>query len=520
MKTFFLTAMTMLIVIMASAQHTNILIDDDQSGGQPSEPSIVIDPKNPLHIMAGSILNRYYYSMDGGHTWPPGRLTSPWGVWGDPVLAVDTNGRYYYFHLANPPGTPFADRIICQRADSVNAAWNQRTYFGQDPVKLQDKIWGTIDQATNRIYAMWTQFDWYGNPDPAFKSNIRFSRSTDGAQTWSDPVCINETPGGCMDDSYTVEGPVPAIGPNGEIYAIWAGPLGLMMDKSTDGGITWRDHDIFVAGIPGGWTYTIPGINRCNGLPVTKCDLSNSPHHGTIYVNWSDQRNGTDDTDIWLVKSTDGGLSWSQPARVNDDQPGRHQFMTWMDVDQVTGYLWFVWYDRRNHEDQNTDVYMAVSRDGGASFSNFRISESPFVPYANLFFGDYTNVSAHNNVVRPVWARMQNGLNSIWTAIINPDIIGMEQDKPFAAQPVATFPNPFSENSWIAYKLSEPSEVTIKLFDALGNTLATPLDHCRKNAGKYVEHISAQKYNLKPGVYFVILERDDQTVVRKIVMVN
>jgi len=149
---------------------------------------------------------------------------------------------------------------------------------------------------------------------------------------------------------------------------------------------------------------------------------------------------------------------------------------------------------------------MAVSKDGGESFVNFRISESPFIPYANLFFGDYTNVSACNNVIRPVWARMQNGLNSIWTAIINPDVVGIEQERLFPAQSVNVFPNPFSENSCIAYKLYEPSVVTIKLVDALGNTLATPLDHCRKDAGKYVEYISAEKYHLKPGIYFVIID--------------
>ncbi|MEZ5146518.1 MAG: sialidase family protein [Bacteroidales bacterium] len=68
-------------------------------------------------------------------------------------------------------------------------------------------------------------------------------------------------------------------------------------------------------------------INRCNGLPITVCDLSGGPNNGTIYINWSDQSNGEDDTDVWVVKSTDGGDTWSEPMRVNDDPPGKQQFL-------------------------------------------------------------------------------------------------------------------------------------------------------------------------------------------------
>ncbi len=173
---------------------------------------------------------------------------------------------------------------------------------------------------------------------------------------------------------------------------------------------------------PGDWDYDIPGISRCNGLPVTVCDLSNGPYRGNIYINWTDQRNGTDDTDVWMAKSTDGGDTWDEPKRVNDDPAGKQQFFTWMTIDQVTGYLWFVWYDRRNYTDNNTDVYMAVSRDGGESFFNFKVSEQPFLPTAGVFFGDYNNVTAYNNVIRPIWTRLHQGQLSVWTAIVDPNV--------------------------------------------------------------------------------------------------
>src|SRR5690606_5048684 len=133
---------------------------------------------------------------------------------------------------------------------------------------------------------------------------------------------------------------------------------------------------------------------------------SDSPHKGTLYINWADQKNGEDDTDIWLIKSTDGGETWSEPKRVNDDEPGKHQFFTWLTVDQSTGYLYTVFFDRRNHNDHGTDVYMAYSRDGGETFTNVKISENPFYPDADMFFGDYNNIAAVNGEIRPVWPRM------------------------------------------------------------------------------------------------------------------
>ena len=169
--------------------------------------------------------------------------------------------------------------------------------------------------------------------------------------------------------------------------------------------------------MPGGWAYSISGINRANGLPITTCDLSNGPNRGTIYVNWSDQRNGKDNTDIWLAKSTDGGETWSSPKRVNDDSSRRQQFFTWMSIDQTNGYLYFVFYDRRNYSNDSTDVYMALSKDGGSTFINRKISESAFLPNASVFFGDYTNLTVDNGVIRPIWTRLDGGSLSIWTNI-------------------------------------------------------------------------------------------------------
>jgi len=103
---------------------------------------------------------------------------------------------------------------------------------------------------------------------------------------------------------------------------------------------------------------------------------------------------------------------------VNDDAAGKHQYLPWMAVDQATGYVYVVYYDRRNYDDNQTDVYLAYSSDGGANFKNVKISESPFVPREDRFFGDYNNISAHKGIIAPIWTRMDEGRTSVWTTII------------------------------------------------------------------------------------------------------
>ena len=415
-KIILLIAFLLFDFCTSSAQYTNILITNTSS---PNEPTICINPKNTNQVVAGTNLNLYYYSTNAGLNWTKRTLTSSYSVWGDPAITVDTAGNFYYGHLTNPSGGYFIDRIVVQKSTNGGANWSNGSFAGYIPPKQQDKEWLCVDPRNNNIYMTWTQFDSYGSSSPADSSTILFSRSTDAGTSWSSALRINKKAGDCIDEDNTVEGAVPCTGPNGEIYVSWSGPLGIVLDKSTDGGLTWLADDKFVTAHPGGWDYTIPGIYRANGLPVTACDISDGPYRGNLYINWTDQRNGTTDTDVWFIKSTDGGNTWSAVKRVNDDPAGKQQFFTWMTIDQSTGYLYFVFYDRRNYANSQTDVYMAKSTDGGETFLNFKVSATSFTPSSSVFFGDYTNVTAANGKVRPIWARADNTAMSIYTAIVD-----------------------------------------------------------------------------------------------------
>jgi hypothetical protein len=510
-----------LIFSSLSAQHLNVLISNQH---KPEEPSIMLDPKNTDHMVAGANLKSYYVSTDGGYTWSEDTLISTYGVWGDPVIIVDTNSSFYFLHLSAPLGyydPSWLDRIVCQKMDTIGHAWNNGSYTAVSGLKDNDKHWAVVDPRNNNIYMTWTQFDEYASVDPADSSHILFVKSTDAGQSWSTPLRIDKHGGDCHDEDSTVEGAVPAVGPNGEIYVSWAGPLGIIFDRSLDEGSTWLSNDIFVSNIPGGWDFAVPGIYRCNGLPVTCCDISHGPYRGNIYINWSDQRNGTYDTDIWFSKSTDGGDTWCQPKRVNNDAAGKQQFFTWMTVDQATGYIYFVFYDRRNYNDNRTDVYMAVSKDGGNTFNNFCVSDSPFDPFATVFFGDYTNITAYNSVVRPIWARLDNAALSVYTAIIDPLLLGVDNNvKVPGAVTDQNYPNPFCESTYISFELEETKPVTLKVFDMNGHEITTIIDNKLMPCGKYVKHFDAEAFHLCAGVYYFQLIRGNNILARKMIVNN
>lgn len=401
----------------AFGQFTNYRISP--ATHSPVEPSVAINPLNTNEVAVGAVLDDYYFSTDGGMHWKSDTLKSPYGVYGDPVLQFDANGRLYYFHLSNYSKGAWIDRIVCQYTDSYTKArsFSAGSFPKPNGRKAQDKHWIDIDPTTGVIYMTWTQFDKYDSKVPTDSSRIMFSKSIDRGLTWSNPKAISFYNGDCLDGDKTVEGAVPVVGGRGQLYVTWTGPKGLMLQQSSDGGDTWLPVERCLLQQPGGWDFKIPGIFRCNGLPVLNVDRSKGEYQGTLYLSWSDQRNGVKDTDIWLIKSSDDAKTWSAPIRVNQDKTQTHQFMSAFTIDQSDGSLHFLFYDRSLAKQPNeTQVVWVNSRNGGSSFEQHRISEKPFVPNPKVFFGDYISIAAVKGKVIPVWVRSDLGKTSLWTA--------------------------------------------------------------------------------------------------------
>ena len=211
---------------------------------------------------------------------------------------------------------------------------------------------------------------------------------------------------------------MPAISADGKAFVAWANQNKIFLDRSFSGGDLWLSNDITVGQQNGGWNLKVPGHQVANGSPVLMIDQSKSIYQGCLYLMWADQRSGENDTDVWFMRSTNFGDNWSSPAKVAEDSSKRHQYLPSMTVDQTTGYIYAVFYDRSAYDDNQTDVCVAYSTDGGINFKTTRISESPFTADEEQTFTDYIGISAHKGMITPIWTRVDDGKTSVWTAII------------------------------------------------------------------------------------------------------
>lgn len=509
-----------------ASEYPNIRISDPLLT-DPEEVAIAINPADPDNVFVSANINLLWRSFDGGQTWTFDTLESPHGVWGDPSVIFDADGSLYHAHLSWPNAVEgdWLDRIVVQRSDDGGASFNDGSWAGLDPPKDQDKEWLAVDTTHSpfrgNLYMAWTEFDTYGSGDPADSTRILFSTSTDRATSWSAPVRVSDLGGDCIDEDDTMEGAVPAVGPDGQVYLAWAGRGVIWFDVSTNGGLNWGT-DAAIATQPGGWDFAVPGIYRCNGLPVTLCDTGNSPWRGNLYVVWSDQREGADDTDIWFARSTDGGTSWSEPLNPVQEAGAHHQFFPWATIDPVTGYLYIVFYDRRETVGEYTDVWVAMSSDGGVNWTDFRVSESSFVPESWVFFGDYAGIAARRGHVLPAWMRMDAGELSVWTALV-------EIPLPTAAPPAAgrlvlgqNEPNPFNPATRIEFAIPVAAHTRLRVYDLQGSLVRTLLEEFIGAGAHSVvwDGRDERGRRVSSGVYLYELQAGDQSVTRKMTLVK
>jgi len=490
------------LVAPAYAQHPNVRMSTP--GNTPEEMTIAVDPANPTHLAAGANLSYVYRSFTTGASWTEGTMSSTLGVAGDPVTLYDVEGNLYYVHLSSPITGDWLDRMVVQRSGDGGATWTDGAGVGLNPPRDQDKPGiaadGTSSAYRDNLYLAWTEFDTYGSGVPGDSTRILFSRSTDFGTTWSPPLRVNEASGNCLDSDDTVEGAIPAIGPQGQVYLAWSGPGGIWCDRSLDGGVTFGS-DVFVATQPGGWDFDVPGLGRANGLPTTLCDASTSPFRGRVYVMWSDQRAGTGDTDVFVARSSDGGQTWSAPVRVNTDATATHQFFPAAALDPVSGILYVLYYDRHATTGNATDVYLSRSADGGQTFQSVRLSDTSFTPNTGVFFGDYLGITAWNRRVHADWMRMDGNALSAWTATVADSAVFVSVPAPSPPSVLlfhAAAPNPLAASTRLSYRLAAGGRVTARIFDLQGREIATLFDGWQEMGEHDLEWDARSR---SPGLY-------------------
>lgn len=401
-------------------------------------------------------LSGFSFSVDGGHTWIDGDGLPPQGTtdqyFGDPVVVVHhASEAFYYSSLyLSPAGymTLSVNRGTFQkapaetqesRANTACLADVSRTgtptpvgnlkerIIWEPPVDavippnlgpgngdFLDKEWMYVDQRTGTLYITYTRFPVAG------QTTIELIKSTDGGQTWTAPVVVRTAPADRFNQASQ-----PITTATGRVIVTWfgrgtfisnVGDGTIEISYSDDDGATWS-APIVVAHVntqaePLGYNRGRFSILNAPFIAVDKGqdDGVDTPAEagkagfGNVYITYF---SGTTpggpfptydrSADIYVSRSTDDGLTWDAPVKVNSDNTLTSHLFSSVQVDKQ-GNVHVTWIDRRLDEANNvlTDTWASSSSDQGQSFgSDSRLSDISASWFARADvrpnFGDYNS---------------------------------------------------------------------------------------------------------------------------------
>ena len=446
--------------------------------GTEVEPWVEVNPTNPDNLIGawqqdrwsngGSRGNVVGTSFDGGATWDVvtqtknSQCTGGIGVGGDyqrasdPWVTFSPNGTAYLMSLSvdQDPGSVFGsnpDVMLVSRSIDGGRTWSNPTTLIRDtnPNRFNDKNSMTADPYNSRyVYAIWDRLVTppSGTPNPTagenaigYRGPTLFARTTNGGASWEeariiyDPGTLNQTIGNQI-----------VVLPNGDLvdlFALFYGTKNAQKDRginvalirSEDKGATWSKRAIILDKL-----LSVGVSDPEDGDPVRTADIipdvAVDPRSGQLYAVWQDARfsGGLYDS-VALSTSADGGLTWSNPVKVNktptDIPPGNQQaFTPAVDV-AADGTVSVSYYDFRNNTGDATTLptnYWAVhchpASVGGCSDDEdygdeIELTNAPFdmenAPIARGYFvGDYEGLANVGTTFGSFFSQTENSDNS------------------------------------------------------------------------------------------------------------
>ncbi len=388
---------------------------DSNDGGafrQGNEPTLAIDPTNPDLVVAG--WNDYCdadlgggwqgiaFSTDRGETWMPSKIpgypsdTSAEGIAsplhlrqheaGDPLLAFDSHGDLFAggiaFNRVNPQN---GDVWVATYANHPHPSGYPKDYLrtvvvGQGTPALngifEDKPSLEVDRTGGRfdgnVYICWSRFVGAGG-----RTKIYFSRSTDSAATFSNPIALSE--------GRDVQGCDIAVEHDGDVHVTWGtrdtpaaiDAQGLAIARSADGGATFqparqiaqftryfpsdgaRNCGDGAAACPSGFVFfRVPLEPRAtadqSGMLPGVFATYNAVDPATVVASQTSYSSAGANSGfvgrsvVYLIRSVDDGVTWSAPVPVDPAGGRGHQYFP--DIDALGGKLVAVWQDNRTDD--------------------------------------------------------------------------------------------------------------------------------------------------------------------------
>lgn len=345
-------------------------LDCDGRRSPNNEPHVAVDPVDPLHVVVtsndfNSNGDQFYVTFDGGLTWTTGNMSleGPARIGSDPVTAIEPkSGNVIHASLNflfGPDGADDGDIVVSISTDG-GVTWGKPVVVGaglgddDDPRQVfHDKGWIVADTDPTspfygRTYLVWSAF--FARSGRYTRSPVMEAHSDDGGRTWtvpheisgSNPVCTEQLtgPAGPCDES---ESPLVAVGPDG---TVWVSFLTPQNTSAWEPGERLDDTEFVVRSTDGGLTWSAPVVAAT--LEDGKLDFPrNVSHRPTL-------------SGLQLRIAPTGGLA----------------------VSPTTGEVYLTFTDNRNgthdvvHPVTDTDVFIVSSTDG--------VTWSAPVPVADL----------------------------------------------------------------------------------------------------------------------------------------
>jgi hypothetical protein len=403
--------------------------------GAEVEPSISVAPFDPNRVIGVFQQDRWSdggakglvaaYSTDHGQHFAetplpfsactPGGL--PYERASDAWVSIGPDGTAYASGL-NFDAQGARNGVAAAVSHDGGRTWTHVTELISDTQAefVDDKNSVTADPVRiGTAYQVWDRLD-FGPTGNTFTGPAFLSVTHDFGRTWSPARPIVNT----VDNQQTIGNVIVADPRTGRLYDVFTlitGPTATMsIIRSDDGGRTWTTPataatDTSIGDVD---PNTGAALRTGAGLPSVALDRVT----GALYVVYP----GTDFTagklnQIQLVRSTNGGRTWSAPQRVNG-QPQAEAFTPSVTV-RDDGTVAVTYYDIRTLQPGNTTTlptttWLTTSPRGGTDFGDERQIAPAFdallAPNAGGFMvGDYEGLANAGDGVRPLFEVTNTG---------------------------------------------------------------------------------------------------------------
>jgi hypothetical protein len=398
------------------------------------EIQVAADPRDPRRLVAaantwddmGSTCGEFglqavFWSTDGGASWqytcapgaPAYGMSCPAlggiGTFGsDPAVAWDDQGTVLleYMLLCAVSGTDLRFAIVVAGSSDGGATWSPRG--------VVKNSWATGDLEDKNFYAIDTYptSPFHGRHYTCWDRNNdeKFAWSADGGATWTEVDLPEPASYGSHDLGCDI-----AVADDGAVHVAWdrlqCGATSctderMFHTRSTNGGQTWSTpvqvNNHRLTGFSG--AEFPPAQNERGISPFGSIAIDNSggPCRGTLYVTYTDlpPTGGTvANANVYVRRSTNGGVAWSQEVRVNDDGTAANtQFHSFLATDRATGEPVVAWHDSRRDTagEEQINYFVSHSTNCGASFAtNVQVSAAS-AEFRNTGIS-YTNLNSGQN---------------------------------------------------------------------------------------------------------------------------